>query len=188
MSDGLLTFEHGEVKLGGKLIPGVLKSQNIGCSVRFDEAEQDGISGKVKTPLGWDDSDITLSLDLLTDDASNCYDKLAELNAVFKGHENGGNPKIYEIVNPHSIARGIHRVVFSGMDSEETSSEDVVMVSLQFSEHEPPIQKVEKQGTASAESGSENTPSVSKKPEADEAVAEDNVNPFMRGFSSGSGS
>ena len=184
MSDGILTFEHGEVTLAGKLVPGILKSQSIGCSVRFDEAEQDGVSGKVKTPLGWDDSDISLTLDLLTDEESNCYEKLAALNAVFKGHDNGGNPKVYEISNPHIIARGVHQVVFAGLDSEESDGDDIISASLKFTEHEPPIQKVEKQGSAP---GGSTPTNKTGEPDPDKDVVEDEPNAFVRGFLDGSG-
>jgi len=144
-----LTFEHGLVHLGDLVLPGVFKNQNIRNTVRFDEAEQDGMSGKVKTPLGWDDAAITLAVELLTDRESSCYEKLAELDSIFKGHDNGGNPMVYDITNPHVTARGIHQVVFSGLDSSESDSDDVMQASLNFTEHNPPIVKVEQQVTAS---------------------------------------
>ena len=60
MPDGMLTFDDGIVQLAGNPVPGILKSLSIAGQVRFDEAEQDGLSGKVKVPMGWTDADITL--------------------------------------------------------------------------------------------------------------------------------
>lgn len=149
MLDGYLDFEHGQIVLGGVLLPGVLRSQSIGAQVRFDEAEQDGVSGKKKTPLGWTDAGVSLTLDLLSDDAKDCYAKLKSLNSIFKGHDNGGNPKVYTVTNPHMLARGIDQVVFSSLESSESDQDDTIQVTLKFQEHNPPIIAVEKRANAS---------------------------------------
>ena len=141
--DGMLTFSHGEVRLGSKLVPGILKSLRVRGSVVFDEAEADGMSGKTKTPKGWDDCAISLSVELLTDDTT-CYDKLTQLDALFRGYDNGANPRVLDVANPHVTARGIERVVFAGLDSSETDQDDVVMASLRFTEHRPHIIRAEK--------------------------------------------
>ncbi|OIQ51035.1 hypothetical protein BerOc1_02980 [Pseudodesulfovibrio hydrargyri] len=141
--DGMLTFSHGEVRLGSKLVPGILKSLSVRGSVVFAEAERDGLSGKTKTPKGWDDSAISLTVELLTDETS-CYDKLAALDALFRGHDNGANPRVLDVANAHVTARGIERVVFAGLDSSETDQDDVIQASLKFTEHRPPIIKAEK--------------------------------------------
>lgn len=151
--DGMLTFAHGEVRLGSNLVPGILKSMRVCGSVVFDEAERDGLSGKTKTPRGWDDCAITLGVELLTDN-TNCYDKLARLDALFRGHDNGANPRVLDVANPHVTARGIERVVFAGLDSSETDQDDVIMASLRFTEHRPPIIRAEKRvGTVSVKVG-----------------------------------
>ncbi|MBU1002795.1 MAG: hypothetical protein KKE73_09755 [Proteobacteria bacterium] len=141
--DGLLTFEDGVIRLGGDEIPGVLHSLSVGCEVRFDEAEQDAMSGKTRTPLGWGDAAVTVILDLLTD-ATSCYAKLAVLNGLFKGYDNGSNPKVYDVVNPHLVARGVRQVVFSGLTSQESDSDDVIQANLKFDEHRPAIVQVER--------------------------------------------
>lgn len=141
--DGMLTFSHGEVRLGAQLVPGILKSLNVRGAVVFDEAERDGLSGKTKTPKGWDDSMIMLTVELLTDDTT-CYDKLASLDALFRGHDNGANPRVLDVANSHVTARGVGRVVFAGLDSAETDRDDVIMATLRFTEHRPPIIRAEK--------------------------------------------
>lgn len=170
MTDGLLTFDHGRVALGDQEINGILKNQSIRGAVRFDEAEQDGVSGKVKTPLGWEDADITLTMELLTDEIGDCYDKLTGLNALFAGHDNGGNPQVYDLVNAHAIARGIHQVVFAGLDSSESDADDVISVSLHFMEHNPPIVRVEEQAAATPVANQEGG-----SPEPDAELLQDNL-------------
>lgn len=144
MMDGMLTFSHGEVRLGSSLVPGILKAMQVRGSVLFDETERDGMSGKTKTPKGWDDCAITLTVDLLTDNTGNCYDKLGKLDALFRGHDNGANPRVLDVANPHVTARGIERVVFAGLESSETDQDDVVIATLRFSEHRPVIIRTEK--------------------------------------------
>jgi uncharacterized protein YfaP (DUF2135 family) len=184
MLDGYLAIEHGQVSLGGKLIPGIFVSQSIRGAVRFDEAKADNLSGKVKTPLGWEDADISIELDLLTEDGSTCYEKLSRLNALFKGYDNGSNPKVYSLVNPHIIARGIDQVVFSGLDSSESDDDDVIRARLSFVEHNPPVIEVEKRVAASNEKTNE-TPTVADNVEADPTLTQDKTNPFHDGFKAG---
>jgi len=154
--DGMLTFSHGEVRLGSKLVPGILKSLRVRGAVVFDEAQADGLSGKTKTPKGWDDCAVSLAVELLTDSTS-CYDKLTSLDALFRGHDNGANPRVLDVTNPHVTARGIERVVFAGLESSETDRDDVIMASLRFTEHRPHIIRAEKRvgktSTSSPEPG-----------------------------------
>lgn len=147
--DGYITFEHGELRLGDTLVPGVLSRLSVDGKVRFDEAEQDGLSGKVKTPMGWEDAAISVTMELLTDEESTCYDKLASLSRLYKGHDSGGNPKVYRTANTHLAARNIDEVVFDGLNSFENDQVDSITASLRFVEHNPPIQIVEKRSAAS---------------------------------------
>ncbi|MDK2955419.1 MAG: hypothetical protein PWQ57_915 [Desulfovibrionales bacterium] len=148
-TDGILSFEDGQITLGGELLPGVFRRLNIRGQVRFDEAKQDGLSGKVKVPLGWEDMDVTAEVDLLTDDDTDCYDKLASLDAIFRGYDSAGNPKVYDLVNRHASARGLDQVVFAGLDSSETDQDDVIAANLAFQEHQPAVVAVESRVAAS---------------------------------------
>lgn len=142
----LLTFEDGMVRLGDTALPGVLVSQRVTCEVRFDEQKVDGVSGKKKTPLGWEDADVVLVLDLVSDDGADCYDQLAEVNAAFRGTDRRTNPRVLEVANRHLMARGIRQVVFSRLESEERDVDDTLRVTLAFVEHRPPIVRVEEAG------------------------------------------
>jgi hypothetical protein len=163
-----LSFEHGIVTLGETTVPGILKSQSIKGSVRFDEAEQDGLSGKTKIPMGFEDSDINLVVELLTDTDSDCYEKLSALNSLFKTIDEQNNPVIYKVLNPHIAARGIRQVVFSGLESSESDENDIILANISFTEHEPAVLKVEKRGSALTP---EDT--INVEPEADPEVTQD---------------
>lgn len=187
MADGLLGFADGEVRLGNDILPGILVSQSVSDAVRFDEAEQDGLSGKVKVPMGWEDAEFSLTLDLLTDADSDCYDKLTELNAIFRGIDNGANPRVYTVTNRHARARGIDQVVFSGLDSAEDDKNDVIRATLTFVEHLPPIMRQENQVAATDQAaGDGNAPTVAAaEPAADAAVMEDPDDALSAGFVQG---
>lgn len=147
--DGYLTFEHGEIRLGNATIPGILQTLTVGGSVRYDEAQQDGLSGKTKTPMGWEDSAVSISMLLLTDDAGDCYDKLTAINRLFKGHDNSANPRVLRVANPHLNARDVDEVVFDSLDSSESNEDDTIVATLKFTEHRPPIQMTEQRASAS---------------------------------------
>lgn len=182
-----LAFSDGEVKLGGQLLPGILVSQQIGCAVRIDTAQVEGQAQKTQTPLEWDNASIYLCLELLTDDDSDCYDKLTALNKIFKGKDNGRFAQIYTVNSRHARARGLDKMIFSGLSSDETDQDDVITVTLTFIEYLPPKTARQAAGIAAAgASGSPTAPAVtaaSATPAAT-AVLED-PNPFIAGFTQG---
>lgn len=186
MSDGYLSFEHGQVTLGGQLIPGELLSMEIGDEVRFDTAKVDNLSGTKKIPLGWEDAFIVLNIELLTDERSTCYEKLSKLNGIFRGLDNQANPKVYDIVNAHALARGINQVVFKGLKSSENNEDDVIKADLGFDEHNPPVIPVEIRSSA-ADTNSSSAPDINQgdKTVADETLMADKVSPFDAGFNEG---
>lgn len=139
----LLTFEDGVVRIDGEELPGILSSVRVSCAVRFDEQSVDQASGKKKTPQGWEDADISLSLYLTTDASGTCYEKLDTLNGFFKKTDGKANPTIFTVTNRHLLARGIRQVVFSKLDSAESMRTDDIRASLAFVEHNPPIVKQE---------------------------------------------
>lgn len=184
--DGLLTWDDGEVKLGGDLLPGVFIDQRISGAVRFDQSEKDAQSGKHKVPMGFEDADIQITMDLLCDEAGDCYSKLVKINKIFRA-DRRGNPKVYAVVNRHCNARGINNVIFSGLASFESDIDDVITISLSFVEHLPPVIRREKQQAAAKKTaaGKVAAPAVKAKPAASPAIVSDPSNPFMAGLLAG---
>ncbi len=186
MSDGYLSFEHGNVRLGGKLVPGTLISMEISDAVRFDSAQVDNVSGTKKTPLGWEDSVVTLEILLGTDEDSNCYEKLTLLDNVFKGMDNKSNPKVYTLTNAHATARGVDQVVFAGLKSRETNEDDTIVVALGFDEHNPPTIPPEVRSSADGTVISDAAPQAAAEASVDSVVTADpDSSAFTRGFEAG---
>lgn len=140
----LITFEDGVVTLAGEEVPGILRSLRVDGKVRFDEQKVDGSSGKKKTPQGFEDSDIMVSLYLVTDSDSSCYDKLETLSGMFRKVDDKANPQIYTVANRHLLARGVRKVVFSKLQTAENDATDEITATLGFTEHNPPVVKTEK--------------------------------------------
>jgi len=168
-----LTFEDGVVRLDDMEAPGVLKALSVRGQIKYDETKMDGKSGQVRIPAGWEDADITVTVDLLTDDAGTCYQKLRRLDAIFKGADAQREteqkqtitrpPKVYTVINQHVNARGVRKVWFSGLASSETDDDDTIQAVMTFTESNNPAGKAEKraQGTSAA-SGSTSGNDVSK--------------------------
>ena len=185
MPDGYLSIDHGQVKLGGQLVPGIFLSMDISGAVRFDTAEVDNLSGKKKIPMGWEDSLISIELSLTTDELSTCYEKLAEINSIFKGLDNKSNPKIYNIINAHVVARGVDQVVFKGLRSRETNENDLITVALEFDEHNPPTIPPEIRSSGAGASSSAPGVSNTESATVDSNVTADTDSPFVAGFKDG---
>lgn len=148
----LLTFDDGIVRLGTTELPGILTDMNISGSFRSDDKVQDQLSGTVRIPLGWNDSNILLQMDLTSDQyGKNCYEKLEIIDRIFKQTDKDGNPQIYQIVNRHALARGIHQVSFEKLKSSESDRNDTIKVTLEFKEYIPAIVQIEE--TAARTSG-----------------------------------
>lgn len=139
-----IVFEDGRITLGGAEVPGILQDLRVACRVRFDEHKSDNLSGKSKIPTGYEDADISVTVALLTDDNSDCYEKAAELAGLFKDTDGKLNPQIFTVVNKHIQARGVKQVVFSSLDTTESSRNDEIRATLKFVEHMPPIVRPEK--------------------------------------------
>ena len=143
MSLKLLTFADGVISLDGQELPGIFAELRIDGKVRFDEQKVDGMSGKSKTPQGWEDTDVMASVYLTTEDAGTCYDKLQTLSALFRDPDPKADPRIYTFANRHAAARNVRQVVFSRLESAENEQTDEIRATLAFVEHRPPIVKTE---------------------------------------------
>lgn len=164
-----VTFENGIIELDDQALPGIFKNMSVRGQVVFDEAKQDARSGTIKKPMGWQDADISMTVQLLTDNDTTCYEKLQTLDSVFKGFDTDGNPPVFSVVNSHTFARGIEKVIFSGLNSSETDQNNVMLCNLSFTEHLPPIIKVEERNPASQTEGS--TPATSSPdPKLDDSI------------------
>ena len=140
----LLVFEDGLIRLGDTELPGILTVLRVDGMLRFYQQKKDGSSGKKKTPKGFEDSDVMVTMLLLTDSESQCYEKLEQVSGLFRKIDDKANPQVYTVTNRHLLARGVRQVVFSKLQSSENNGSDEIRVTLGFVEHNPPVTKIEK--------------------------------------------
>jgi hypothetical protein len=171
----LLTWEDGVVKIDGQELPGILDDLDVDGRVKFDEQNVDGQSGKKRTPMGWEDTEVSLRLCLTTeDDGPDCYDKLTEINGIFRAMDGNANPKVYTVDNRHLLARGVGELIFSGLSSSERDRDDTVTAYLSFVENNPPVIKTE---TSVAKNALAAVAGKKKQEEAQKKVAVPEINP-----------
>ena len=127
----------GQVKLGDVVLPGVMQKLHVHRAVRLDEAKVKGKSGSSKHPVGWEDAEVELSIELVTDGDKDAWAQLAILAGLFQGQDKHAKPNLYAITSTHLAAWRIRTVVFSNLTSEDDSTSDLVHVTLQFKEHRP---------------------------------------------------
>lgn len=157
----IITDASGAVKVGDTLLPGDFQSLSVDGEVIIDDVEIEGKAKKAKQINGYEDSTVTLTLKLRNDESSTPYDKLQQIQNVFK--KSGQNtPTVYDIYNRHLKVRGITKVIFSKLTSSENNENDTMDVSCEFEEYSPiDIQVVSSSSSSSGSSSSSNESSSS---------------------------
>lgn len=143
-----ITADFGKVRLGGTELPGVFHSMRVKGSIRMDEVKVPGASGKSKQPLGFEDGEVTITVVLLNDNKSTPYAKLKTLVSLFRRTDDHAKPMVYEMVNKHTEAWGIRRVVFKDITSSEGNSSDTIQADMSFVEYVPVMVQTEQRATA----------------------------------------
>lgn len=191
--DNYLTFADGIITLGDKVLPGVLSSVHVGGGIRLDKSNLDQMSGTVKIFMGWEDSDVSITLDLLCDQQKQngvmvdhtCYTKLDIINRMFKKADSAGCPLVYSIQLSHLTARGVRQVIFERLESCEDSESDVIQATLTFTEYLPDVIRREKQANASKEAIGAPSIKLTKQPEVSSKIVKDNDSAFITGLKAG---
>lgn len=136
----ILFVSDNQIKLNDIQLHGTLQSISVSGKLIYEAKEQTASSNRVKSITGFDDSSVEISI-ILTDKKNistgniekTDYQMLNEINNLFKKLENG-SPVIYTIKNQHINARGVKKVLFSDLDSEETNAG--LVCTLKFIETE----------------------------------------------------
>lgn len=157
----IITNDFGQIKLGGKLIPGTFESMEITTDGEVDEEEIKNSKKKQMEIVGFGLSDIKLTLKLQSDSKTNCYDKLSVLQSLFK--KDPKKPTVYPITNKHTAVRGIGKVIFQKLRSHDTNDDDTLVVTLDFKEYNPAVVAV-KQAKAKAATKKTAPPKKTEKP------------------------
>jgi hypothetical protein len=108
---------------------------------RYDDALAAGKdTSKTVHPFRGPDYDAALTEGKKKDgkeEGQSIYEQLATLNGIFRKVEDG-SPVVYILDHPHLKARGIRKVVFSDLESNEVGDGEIVC-SLKFTEYEKKV-------------------------------------------------
>ncbi len=145
----MLKSKFGLVKL-----PGIITEFNITGDLNIKSDENQKTKRKLKVFKGYNDKEISVSLVLVDDDGDGRlygylfgnpkkgmtrYEKLAFLEEVFTDkYKKNGHPLIYRIITKHTKSRNLKTVLFSKMDSTESSNKNKIEVSIAFEEYKAP--------------------------------------------------
>lgn len=127
----MIFVDDKAVKVGGILLPGVMQSLDIKDDALVEEQAVEGSSVKAKQAQGYDDAKITIELLLIDGPASTAQQKLNIIQNLFKraGQE---KPIVHEIVNEHTAARRVNKVIFKSLGTKEDSQKKQLTASLEF--------------------------------------------------------
>ena len=138
-----ITKDFGEIRLDNKLLPGIYQGMSITGEVRIKEEEAQGQSGKYKQALGYEDLGVDITLILPNDENSTPYEKLAEVVEVFRKTDKAAKPVSYKIVNKHTAAYKLDKVLVKNIKSEDPPNVDYIRVTLSLVEWQSPMVKIE---------------------------------------------
>lgn len=139
------------IKLNGAVLPGVVKSCEVGETSKIDEQEVEGSAVKPKQAVGYEDAKVKIELILDDTPDQTKYELLAALRASFRT-PGQSVPKPIDIVSEDTMAHGISLVLFKGLSHKYLAEKDQLAVSLELWEYIPQTIKVKKGGTASKSS------------------------------------
>jgi len=139
------------------------QQMSIRQAVKVDEADIPGRSGKIKQAVGYEDTEITISLTLVDEEdragtvTRSALDQYRDLQAAFRERSDPVGdgqtvsasyavPTIFSIQSRLTDACGIKTVLFKGLDVADQPGSTDLDVSIAFSEFEPVAAQVEKRG------------------------------------------
>lgn len=134
----ILAINGEEIKLDDLILPGALQKMTIDGQAIVDK--QDAIVGTRTTQhAGFQPKTLVIEMALFATETADVWRQVEELERAFSYNKAAfpDRPSHYRIVSPHTKARRLKQVSFTGLRTDETSHNDLVMVALSFDEFNP---------------------------------------------------
>lgn len=132
----MIYVDESTVKVGGVILPGLFKSMEVKTPALVEEQDVEGKTAKSKQAIGYEDAKITLELILDDGPTQTKLQKLAAIQNLFK-KAGQTKPIVYDIVNEHTAARGVTKVIFKDLATKEQNKNNELSVSIEFWEYIP---------------------------------------------------
>jgi len=177
-NDGFQVVTLGAVKEGGEpdianilfRFPVPHQQMSVRQAVKVDEVDVPGRSGKVKQAVGYQDTEISISLTLVDDEdragdvVKSALEQFKDLQDAFRDRsapigESGSSaanvsyavPTIFSIQSRLTDACGIKTVLFKGLEIGDVSGESTLYAQINLAEFEPIARQVERRKREAAE-------------------------------------
>lgn len=163
----MIFVDDSIIKVGGVILPGIVKSLEIKTDARVEEQEVEGNSAKPKQVTGYEDAKITLEIALEDGETKTKESKLKSIQSLFR-KSGQAKPQVYDIVNEHTAIRGIKRVIFKSLTTKEVNKKSELTVNIEFWEYVPinitatKKSKDKKSGSSSKKSSSQSNLNLDK--------------------------
>ncbi len=126
----------GLIKIDGNLLPGDFEYLRVGQEIIIDEIEIQDKDGNLKQPAGYDEGIIEIQIRLISEDGD-VYKQLSSIQKLFRARDGQIKPDIHIISNAHANARGIKKVLFRSLQTEESKEDDSLIVTIELEEYLP---------------------------------------------------
>ena len=151
----MIFVEDRLVKVGGVVLPGLLKSIEVTETAKVDEQEVEGSAVKPKQATGYEDARVNIELILDDTTAATKYQRLEAIRTAFR-KPGQKVPQPIPIVCEDTAAHGIEKVIFKNMRHKRENKKDQLSVTLEFWEFIPQTIKTKKGGGGSKSSSASN--------------------------------
>lgn len=149
----MIFTDESTIKVDKTVLPGLFKSIEITGAAMVDEQEVQGQTKKPKQVTGYEDGKVNIELILEDGPLLTIMEKLTVIQNLFRkpGQE---KPVVHEIINRHTAARGIKKVIFKDLTTKQENKKSQLAATLVFWEHSVMTITATKSGGAGAGSGS----------------------------------
>lgn len=162
--------DEGAVKLGGVILPGIIKTLDVTGSAQMEEQTIQGSASKPKQAVGYEDVKITIELILSDSPGERVADKIARLEALY--HPPGCSvPPALPIVEETCAARGVDTVIFKSLATKENTQTKQTIATLTLWEYIPVIISASAYGTGGADGSAEELVTPDLQPDASKGKA-----------------
>lgn len=145
----MLIIDDNNIKVGGVILPGILKSIEVKNSAKIDEVDIKGKGVKPKQAVGFQDTKINIELRLIPDDESSIEDKLDVIQNIFR-KDGQKKPNVYPIVSDMAGLKKVSKVMFKDLNNKYKTGKNEMSASLEFWEYIPfTIKSVKRSGGGS---------------------------------------
>lgn len=148
----MIFVDDSSIKVSGVILPGLIKSIEVKDDALIEEQSVEGSSIKAKQAEGYEDAKVMIELILEDGPDATKKEKLEKIQNLFKkaGQE---KPVVHEIINEHTAARRVKKVIFKSLNSKEESKKEQLTVSLEFWSYNPMTITAKKSKSGSSQTG-----------------------------------